>query len=742
MSEPSHPTALARGPRGRAPAALTPADRRHGGLPQATRLGRRVLLVLWVLACLHLASATPPTPVFPGEHWAKAASPEVMGWSSNKLAEAHAYARAAGSAALFVVHQGKIVDDWGETTRRFNVHSIRKSLLSALIGLCVASNRLQLANTLEQLGVDDNEPRLTPTEQQATVADLLKARSGVYHPALYETEGMKARRPARGSHAPGTFHYYNNWDFNALGTIYERAAEMGVFQGFQRHLAGPLQMEDFRLEDTQYVRGSASVHPAYVFRLTARDMARFGLLYLHKGRWRDRQVVPADWVAESTRAYSAASTTNGLLHAGYGYLWWTDWEGRHLENVALPPGTFSARGAGGHHLLIAPALDLVIVHRVNTDRKEGPRVDRTQFGTLVKLLLEAMPAQAAGSRLPLLRPPPSLPEALDELVPKLMAQHQVPGVAIVGVANRRIAWERFYGVRRAGQPEPVDANTVFEAASMSKLLMAYAALKLVEQGKLDLDRSLAEYLDKPYLPEEPRHRRITARMVLSHTTGFPNWRTNGWEQGGPLPLLHEPGTRFTYSGEGFLYLQRVVEHVTSTPIEDWLSRTLLDPLRMTNSSLVWQERFARQAAAGHNAQGEPLANRRLYRQANVAYSLYCTATDYAKLLLEMLAEDRSAPHSLSARSLNAMLTRTTVTEGRKPVARGGVRRSEPTYYGLGWAIDPAATGDRILHSGSNGTGFRCYCEFDPRHGSGLVIMANAVNGQQLWADILLAVGEP
>lgn len=542
---------------------------------------------------------------------------------------------------------------------------------------------MRLTNTLEQLGMDDNEPRLTASEKQATVGDLLKARSGVYHPALYETEAMKARRPARGSHAPGSFYYNNNWDFNALGTIYEKAAGMSVFAAFEQYLAKPLQMEDFHLEDTQYVRGSDSIHPAYAFRMSARDMARFGLLFLHKGRWRDRQLVPADWVVESTRTYSAASATNGLIYAGYGYLWWTDWESRNLENVALPPDIFSARGAGGHYILIAPALDLVIVHRVDTDKKDGPRVERTEFGTLVKLILEAMPARAEGDRTNLFRPTKSLPEALDELVPKLMTQHHVPGVAIVGTENRRPAWERFYGLRRAGQPEAVNSNTMFEAASMSKLLMACAALKLVEQGKLDLDRSLAEYLDKPYLPEEPRYRRITARMVLLHTTGFHNWRTNGWEKGGSLPLLYEPGTRFTYSGEGFLYLPRVVEHLTGTPIQSYLQQVLLDPLQMTNSSLVWLDRLAPLAAAGHNAQGEPFASRKLYHEANVAYSLYCTATDYAKLLIEMLAEDRSAPHSLSARSLDAMLTRTTVAEGRKQVARGGVRRSEPMYYGLG-----------------------------------------------------------
>ncbi len=721
-------------------------DRSHSAAlaicaPRAAHVPRGCLALL-ALAGIAVAFAAPQPPVFPGAHWETIEHPEGLGWSTNTLARAHAFAQSAGSAALFVVHQGKVVDEWGQTARRFNVHSIRKSFLSALIGISVASNQIDRAQTLAQLGIEDNEPGLTPAEKRATVADLLKARSGIYHPALYETAAMKARRPARGSHAPGAFYYYNNWDFNALGTIYERAAGMSVFESFDRRLAEPLEMEDFRLEDTQYVRGGDSIHPAYVFRMTARDMARFGLLFLRQGRWRDRQVISADWVAESTRAYSAATTTNGQVHAGYGYLWWADWQGRHLENVELPPGTFSARGAGGHYILIAPALDLVIVHRVDTDQQDGPRVDRHQFGTLVQLILDAMPPAAAGSPTRPRQPARRMPDTVDELVPRLMVQHRVPGVAIAGIESGRLAWERYYGVRRAGQPAPVDSSTRFEAASMTKLLMAYATLKLVEEGQLDLDRSLADYLDKPYLPEEPRHRRITARMVLSHTTGFPNWRNNGWEQGGPLPLLCEPGTRFTYSGEGFLYLQRVVEHITGTPIEAYMRRTLLEPIEMTRSSLVWRDEFAPEAAAGHDDKGEPFARRSLYRQANAAYSLYCTAADYAKLILEMLAEDRSAPHSISDRSIDAMLTPATVALGRKPIARGGPRRPGPTYYGLGWAIDTAAAGDRIYHGGSNGTGFRCYCEFDRRRGAGLVIMANAVNGNRLWEDIMAAAGEP
>ena len=592
------------------------------------------------------------------------------------------------------------------------------------------------------MGISHNEPGLTARDKQATVSDLLKARSGVYHPALYETEGMKKRRPPRHSHPPGTFWYYNNWDFNALGTIFEQQTGVSIFEAFRERLAVPLGMEDFRMEDTEYVRGEDSIHPAYPFRMTARDMARFGLLFARGGRWGTHQVIPSAWVAESTISYSPAPTENGAVHTGYGYLWWTEIYGKHLENVELPKGTFSARGAGGHYILVVPAWDLVIVHRVDTDKKNGPRVTREQFGNLVKRIVEAMPAAARQTQSDSGLQPITLPQSLDTLVPSLMAKHKVPGVSIVGLENQRIAWERQYGVRCAGKPDRVDTQTLFEAASMSKLPAAYLALGLVEQGKLDLDRSLCEHLDRPYLTNEPMHLKITARMVLSHTTGFPNWRKGGWHGGGPLHVESEPGSKFTYSGEGFMYLQRVMEHITGEPFERYVQRTLFGPLGITTGSYTWQEGFEKLAAAGHTSKGEVPANRQLYRDANTAYSLYCTPTEYALFLEEMLRLDRTAPQSLSAKSLDAMLTRTTEATGRKPIQRRGGPRTEPTYFGLGWMIDTTASGDRIHHSGSNGTGFRCHCEFDMKRGSGIVIMTNGAGGAELWHELIAVVGEP
>jgi CubicO group peptidase (beta-lactamase class C family) len=186
----------------------------------------------------------------------------------------------------------------------------------------------------------------------------------------------------------------------------------------------------------------------------------------------------------------------------------------------------------------------------------------------------------------------------------------------------------------------------------------------------------------------------------------------------------------------------VIEHITGEPFELYVQRTLFAPLGIKRASFVWQDRFDRTAAAGHDAKGTVPAKRELYRHANTAFSLYISPIEYAVFLMEMMRLDRSAPHSLSTRSISAMLTRTSKADGRTAIERRGGPRSEPKYYGLGWAIDTTAAGDRIHHSGSNGTGFRCYCEFDPRRGFGIVIMTNAVGGADLWKELIAAVGEP
>lgn len=160
---------------------------------------------------------------FPNADWERV-DPEGAGWSRQQLEKAESWSRQINSIAVMVVHHGAVVAEWGDIAAKTELASVRKSVLSALIGIAVERKELELSRTIGSLGIDDNEPSLTPEEKTATVRDLLRSRSGVYHAARYETRGAAAMRPARHSNKPGTFWYYNNWDFNTLGTIYERAA--------------------------------------------------------------------------------------------------------------------------------------------------------------------------------------------------------------------------------------------------------------------------------------------------------------------------------------------------------------------------------------------------------------------------------------------------------------------------------------------------------------------------------------
>src|SRR5213594_2634951 len=162
---------------------------------------RRAPIALLGLAATLLAVLTDPAlaqaPVYPDKSWGRV-SPDQIGWSADKLKQAREYAATINTAEVMIVAGGLVLDEWGDTTTRFNVHSIRKSYLSALYGIHVREGRIQLLKTLTDLAIDDHSP-LTAAEKRATVGDLLKARSGVYHPALYETPGMSMARPARGS---------------------------------------------------------------------------------------------------------------------------------------------------------------------------------------------------------------------------------------------------------------------------------------------------------------------------------------------------------------------------------------------------------------------------------------------------------------------------------------------------------------------------------------------------------------
>src|SRR4030088_1053740 len=189
-----------------------------------------------------------PNEAWPSAGWMMIDDLAAAGWSLERLSDAFQYAGTLATDAIMIVQGGREVASWGDITRRFNCHSIRKSFLSALIGYYVEDGSIDLSLTLDALGIDDAEG-LSAVEKQATIYDLLTARSGIYHPAGYETPWMQSIKPPWHSQPPGTAWCYSNWDFNALGTIFTQLTGRDIHEAFREVRARPLGMEDFRHYD-------------------------------------------------------------------------------------------------------------------------------------------------------------------------------------------------------------------------------------------------------------------------------------------------------------------------------------------------------------------------------------------------------------------------------------------------------------------------------------------------------------
>lgn len=332
----------------------------------------------------------------PGAAWA-APNPAAAGWDVARLAEAEALFESLDSAAVVVVHRGRPIAMWGDVARPYTAQSVRKALLNSLIGGLVDRGMLSTDATLASLGIDDTNPALTSEERQATLEDLLMSRSGIFHPALYEVGGWKRlraalaeRKRAQGGFAPGEYWIYNNWDFNALGTIVERTAGMEIGPMFARFVAAPLQMEDFEAADVEYTSKDSiteqrfqnwSEHRAYMFDISTRDLARYGLMFMGCGVWNGRQLLSTDWIRRSLTGMDTrlgrGPDEQETEFGDYGYLWQIDRPGsRRLTRLKTREPIYLASGNRGHFMLIAPYLDLVIVHQVATVGGVGPEAQQ------------------------------------------------------------------------------------------------------------------------------------------------------------------------------------------------------------------------------------------------------------------------------------------------------------------------------------------------------------------------------
>lgn len=318
-------------------------------------------------------------------------SPCYAQWSEEELKPAREFHAGLDSGGLVVLHQGETVVSWGDVSTTYNVASIRKALLNSLYGVAYDRNWIDLHSSLADLGIDDTDPPLSEQEKTATVEDLLRSRSGIVHRSLYEA-GWWEDMPERNQYKPGEYWIYNNWDFNALGTIFTKATERTIHDAFQEFIAGPIGMEDFQPDDVEYqtrnnlaerMRGNTSDHNLYLFMMSARDLARYGQLYLQQGEWNGETIISREWI-NKTMAPVRTEFKYPAYDTGYGYLWWIEsGDNRRISLPSVSGTVWMATGNRGHYIYIVPGCELVIAHTAPTTGGAGAlsQIARRYFGT-------------------------------------------------------------------------------------------------------------------------------------------------------------------------------------------------------------------------------------------------------------------------------------------------------------------------------------------------------------------------
>jgi CubicO group peptidase (beta-lactamase class C family) len=332
------------------------------------------------------------------------------------------------------------------------------------------------------------------------------------------------------------------------------------------------------------------------------------------------------------------------------------------------------------------------------------------------------------------------PAEIDATVTRLIRAAEVAGVGLAILNDGKVAYLKSYGVRDKEKNLPLTPDSVMTAASFTKAAFAYMVMRLVDEKILDLDRPVYQYLPKP-LPEypqykdlagDPRYKRITARMLLSHTSGLPNWRA--FEDDRKLKIHFEPGTKYAYSGEGIDLLQLVVEAITKQPLKDLMKTRVFDPLGMTRTGMIWEESFDSDYANGYDEYGRSLGPERR-KTADAAGSMQTTPRDFA-LFLAAVMQGRGLSKASAALMLSPQVQiysrhqfptfENVTTEVNKPIRLS---------YGLGWGLFRTPYGKTFFKEGHD-EGWRNYAVCFEKEKTGIVIMTNSSNGEGIFKELL------
>ena len=339
-------------------------------------------------------------------------------------------------------------------------------------------------------------------------------------------------------------------------------------------------------------------------------------------------------------------------------------------------------------------------------------------------------------------------DSLTRRIEELTRAANVQGLTVTVFNEARIVYSHAFGFGSLPDRRPLRLDTELYGASLSKAVFAVLVMKLVEQGVVDLDTPLQTYVKEPLwrnqgkawhedlseLRDDPRHQRITARMSLSHTTGFPNWRW--FEPDRKLRIKFEPGTRYGYSGEGMTFLQVVLEKVTGKPLETLMRDHIFGPYGMNTSSYTWQARFEKDYAVGHHADGTTYPKDK-DNAARAPSTLETTTEDYARFMEAVLRRD-----GLSERSWNELFRPQVRIRFRTQFGPGATEETDANddielSYGLGWGLLRTPHGWGAFKEG-HGDGFEHYAIVFPEKKCGVLLMSNSDNAESIF-DRLLTV---
>lgn len=319
---------------------------------------------------------------------------------------------------------------------------------------------------------------------------------------------------------------------------------------------------------------------------------------------------------------------------------------------------------------------------------------------------------------------PSAP-SLSAHIPNLMQEADIPGMSIAVIRDGELAWQQQYGTVNVQSNQPVAKDTLFEAASLSKPVLAYISLKMAQREELDLDRPLVTYLAYPRFANHPHSLKVTARHILSHQSGLPNWGDT------PLAFAFSPGERFQYSGEGYVYLQKVLEKITGLDLQSLAEREVFKPLSMNNSYFTWQADKRLPVASGHTEMSAPV-NREV-PSANAASSLHTTAEDYAKFIVAWLDNTHPQRNALRAAFVPQVKLHGDERGTRAPFKQPGLQS-----WGLGWGLQTDQSKEIAWHWGDNGV-FRAFVALNLTNRSAVVYFTNSQNGMAVAQRITESV---